>query len=186
GNPAGRRVFAAHQRTRRALRDGTGTGSLQRVAGRGGSLLRTQELPGSAPRASPPARSGGQPCALVLFGLLVKRAFRRGMARQGRNRRGAAHLAPPADHPAGLLADGQTRGARADDSNPQEYEPTATKTGLGIPLRGPAKILACSPTKSGPPRFQGLSVRSNRKLSWVLDVECPMSLRPRLTMSSCA
>ena len=39
---------------------------------------------------------------LCFLGLLVERAFGRGMARQGRDRRGSAHLAPPADHPAGL------------------------------------------------------------------------------------
>src|ERR1022692_4259428 len=67
------------------------------------------------------------------------------------------------------------RWARADDSNPKEYEPTLTKTGLGPALRGPAETLACSPTKSGPPRFQGLSVRSNRKLSYhsCNDRHCP-------------
>src|ERR1035437_8281678 len=118
GNPAGRVVFAAHQSTPRALRGGARPGSLQRVAGRGASLLRTQELPGSAPRASPPPRPGGQPRGLVLFGLLVERAFGPGMARQGRDRRGSAHPAPPADHTAGLLANGQASSARTDDSNP--------------------------------------------------------------------
>src|SRR6266705_22236 len=118
-----------------------GLSSLQRIAGCGGSFLRTQELPGSPPGASPPARSGGQPRALVLFGLLVERAFGRRMARQGRDPRGSAHLAPPADHTAGLLADGQTCSARPHDPNPQEHERTITKIGPGFTLRGTTKTL---------------------------------------------
>ena len=40
---------------------------------------------GRMSRASPPPRPDGQPRALVLFGLLVERAFGPGMARQGRD-----------------------------------------------------------------------------------------------------
>ena len=103
--------------THRALFGGTGSGSLQGLTGRGGSLLRTQELPGSPPRASSPARPGGQPRALVFLGLLVERASGRGMACPRRDRRGAARLAPPANHSVGPLALGLESAAHTHDPN---------------------------------------------------------------------
>ena len=95
-----------------ALSWGTGAGALQRIAGCRGGLLRTQELSGSPPRASPSAGPGDQSCALVFSGLLVERAPGRGMARPRRDPRGAAHACATCK-PFGWAACGWAKRSRA-------------------------------------------------------------------------
>src|SRR5208282_1340003 len=116
-------------------------GSLQRLAGRGRSLLRTQELPGGS--AHPPSEtgSGGQPCAFVFSSLLVERALGRRMAGPWRERGSSARAAPPANHSSRPLADGPKHSSHGHDRNPEAFERSIAQTGFGEALCVAAKTV---------------------------------------------
>ena len=70
GNAAGWMVSAPHQLRGAIVLQRTGLGPLQRVAGRGGSVLRIEEFSGSTPGVSLAPGSGAQSCAALFSGVL--------------------------------------------------------------------------------------------------------------------
>src|SRR6266487_3559216 len=127
-------VSAPYQRIGPEVFEHGGVGSLQGPAGCRGGFLRTQKLLGSATGVSLAARPSGQPCAIVLLGLLAERAAGTRVADQGRNRGSSTSATSLANHPAWNAQDGPEGPSDCHDTDSQDLERADPEIGFGAAL----------------------------------------------------